>query len=165
MTRVLFLVGCDHLGYKMDPRLGSRCTLWTLFVSKIQIDLPVYKFTENFSYKQFLLFYCLRNSKGLIQLKHPRSWPPPPPVKKAVTVSGQSKFRKKNWISENYDVQSTVVPSLVKMFCHQQKRPISGLRWCMARPQGLQEGVRIFDKKSSPLRWRHCSPQSPEYSW
>ena len=40
------------------------------------------------------------------------------PVKKPVTISGHSKFRKKNFISENYNVQSAFVPNLVNVFCH-----------------------------------------------
>ena len=51
------------------------------------------------------------------------------PRQKPVTISGHSKFRKKNFISENYNVQSAFVPNLMNVFCHHQKRPISGLRW------------------------------------
>ena len=42
----------------------------------------------------------------------------------ALKISG-----KKTSISENYNVHSAVVPNLVNVFCHHQKRPTSGLRW------------------------------------
>ena len=51
------------------------------------------------------------------------------PRQKAVTISRHSKFRKKNFISKNYNVQSISVPNLVNVFCHHQKGLISGLRW------------------------------------
>ena len=136
MTRVLFLVGCDHPGYKLDSRLSLRFTLldhfssflkykWTylcirlLRISVISISIVERKFS-----------YCPRNFKRRTQFKLSRFLPP---VKKAVTISRHSKVRKKNFISENYNVQSTFVPNLVNVFCHHHKRPISGLGWvhCM----------------------------------
>ena len=131
MTRVLFLVGYDHLGYKLDPRLSSRCTLldpflflrhkWThLCIKSLRISLITISIVKrNFS-------YCLRNFKRLTQFKLSRF---SPPVKKLVTISRQSKFREKNFISVNCNVQRTFVPNLVNVFCHQEERPISSLRW------------------------------------
>ena len=101
VARVLFLVGCDQLGYKLDPVFSLGSTLldplsflkyqWIyLFIMLLRISLISISVVKgNFS-------YCPRNWNRRTQF---RTFSFLTLVKKAVTISRHSEFPKKNFIS------------------------------------------------------------------
>ena len=58
------------------------------------------------------------NALNVLISNPPPPPPPPPPDQKSCHYFAALKFQKKNFISENYNVQGVFLPNLMNVFCH-----------------------------------------------